>query len=262
MEGEGRSVHTNHFPAAGNTSQSCVPLGRLSRALAGGSELPRSRCWGSITQGVLQPALDQHLLPAAPLRPSAPLDLQQELPVLLWGSTEALGTMAVPGTSRGHQDSAGGPEQMLLALKGQLSPNHVGSSLPTPSSLQLPVPASPPTHPAQPEGQPQTTRQSLLRKTLQFTCQLFGEDYYMFLPRLFFSLPQSVVGVSQRLTASPAVPKWQVARWCPIRSHLLIVWQTGLNSSAELTACSPRQFASCSVANASLAFQEMLFQLP
>lgn len=28
-----------------------------------------------------------------------------------------------------------------------------------------------------------------------------------------------------------------------------------LNSSAELTACSPRQFASCSVANASLAFQ-------
>lgn len=28
-----------------------------------------------------------------------------------------------------------------------------------------------------------------------------------------------------------------------------------LNSSAELTACSPRQFASCSAANASLAFQ-------
>lgn len=114
---------------------------------------------------------------------------------------------------------------MLRALKGTAFPKprhrpRVGSSLcssaalpaapslsfslcssflspePAPSACILPNPSSTTRRAAPKQGRDSSGKPS----SLQFTCQLFGEDYYMFFPRLFFPSPKS--GWSFRLPDS------------------------------------------------------------
>lgn len=83
---------------------------------------------------------------------------------------------------------------MLLCLEGDSfsQSQRVRSSLC--HSFPFPEPSSRCLHLSQPiqhnqKGSPKTARH---RKpsSLQFICQLFGEDYYMFFPRVFFPFPK------------------------------------------------------------------------
>lgn len=75
----------------------------------------------------------------------------------------------------------------------------------------------------------------------------------------FFPFPQRAAGVSHQPDSisclSHPLQSGRLPDGAPLGHICSLFGKQRLNSSAELTACSPRQFASCSVANASLAFQ-------
>lgn len=138
-----------------------------------------------------------------------PVDLQQELPAAplvlgcVWGSIEAVGSHGrVTGTSRGKQESPGGPGGDAACLEGDGFPK---TTPPTPcgkqppqllplSRAQFPVPASFPAHPAQPEKQPQSNKADTpqgnpLPSNLPASC--LGRIIICFFPGFFFSSPKS-----------------------------------------------------------------------
>lgn len=130
-----------------------------------------------------------------------------------------------------------------------------------------PIPSSPsnPRHPAPPEDScPETGASEIPRGNplaLQLTCQSLGEVRYVFrrLCLCLLSLPPTsgwslVLPDSISCLPHPRL-SGRLPDGAPLGHICSLFGKQQLNSSAELTACSPRQFASCSAANASLAFQ-------
>lgn len=121
-----------------------------------------------------------------------------------------------------------------------------------------------PAHPLSPVMPPQESCpghniSSSSGKSSPFQCahHSFGEIYYIFLRSLFLS-PRSGWSFTLHDSISSSLHPLRSGRLpdgAPLGHICSLFGKQRLNSSAELTACSLRQFASCRAANASLAFQ-------
>lgn len=120
-----------------------------------------------------------------------------------------------------------------------------------------------PAHPLSPVIPPQESRPSTTSAVprghplVSNARHSFGEIYYVFLHSLSLP-PRSGWGFALCDSISRSLhPCWsgRLPDGAPLGHICSLFGKQRLNSSAELTACSLRQFASCRAANASLAFQ-------